>query len=73
MMITAFFPSSRRRPLLHCEGQSLPTYSALDQKELVTIIDVDSYQPIIKVKSNYLQAKKSNNSLANKTLISNFH
>ena len=57
-MITAFFPSSRRRPLLHCEGQSLPTYSALDQKELVAIIDVDSNQPIIQVKSNYLQAKK---------------
>ena len=35
---------------VYCEGQSLQTYSALDQKELVTIIDVDSYQPIIQVK-----------------------
>ena len=49
-------------------------YSALDQKELVTIIDVDSQQPIIQVKViTYKQKKNSNNSLANKSLISNFH
>ena len=58
---------------VYCEGQSLQTYSALDQKELVTIIDVDSYQPIIQVKVITYKQKNSNNSLANKSLISNFH
>ena len=48
-------------------------YSALDQKELVTIIDVDSSQPIIQVKVITYKQKNSNNSLANKSLISNFH
>ena len=70
MMITAFFPV---QPVYYCEGQSLQTYSALDQKELVTVIDVDSYQPIIQVKVITYKQKNSNNSLANKSLISNFH
>ena len=62
------------QPVYYCEGQSLQTYSALDQKELVTIIDVDSYQPIIQVKViTYKQLQNSNNSLANKSLIGNFH
>ena len=61
------------QPVYYCEGQSLQTYSALDQKELVTIIDVDSQQPIIQVKVITYKQKNSNNSLANKSLISNFH